>query len=286
VLIRSEKTDAALKSPFEPAPPRPASEAQVLHKPVFIAFLLLLAFNWVVLALKIELPAGGRWIEALLPLFAAATLLVGLARRLPLQNVVMSILLIATCSGLLTAVGVKTGIPFGPLLYTEALGEKIFDTVPWMMLWIWIIAMISSRGVARLIVRPWRKTSYYGFWVIGLTIALVLILDLGLEPYAAKARRYWIWRATDSLPHWYDAPLTNLLGWAVTALGVMVLTTPWLINKQPVKQPTDYHPLGIWLLLNLYLATGNALREYWLAVIVCLGSGLAATVFAIRGGRW
>lgn len=270
----------------EPIAPRPPSGAESLHKPTFIIFLVLWAVNGALVLLKIEPPRDAAWPEALLALSATATLLVGLNRRLPLQNVVLSTLMIAAFSGLLAAVNAKTGIPYGPRVFQDAAGWQILEGVPWSLLCLWIVAIVSSRGVARLIVRPWRKTKAYGFWVIGLTNLLALIFDFGLEPHAGAARRYWTWHVRSSVPEWYGAPWVNFLGWAVTLLGILFLTTPWLINKQPVKQPTDYHPLLVWLLLNVYLATSNWVHGCEAAAVLGVTAGFVAAVFAIRGGRW
>jgi uncharacterized membrane protein len=266
--------------------PRPIGEAQVLHKPLFIAFLLWFAVNWIALVLKTGFSGGSDWAEGALLIGAAATLLVGLARRLPVQNVLMAAISIAALSILVACVGIRTGIPFGAFSCTDRMGVILPGSLPWPIPLIWLVAILSSRGVARLIARPWRKTNYYGFWVIGLTVVFVLNIDLGLEPYATAWKRYWIWNAPASVPTWYGAPWANFLGWGVTALGIVVLTTPWLINKQPVKQPTDYHPLLIWLLANIYFATANGLRGYWLAVGLCSAITVAAAAFAIRAGHW
>ena len=275
-----------LNSPTESLARPTSGEAQAVHKPAFILFLLLYGVNGLILALRIELPEDARWPEGLLLLATTATLLIGLSRRLPLQNVVMSTALIVAISGTVLGLSSLTGIPFGPRHFSAALGGQCFGLVPWAAPFIWIAAMVSSRGVARLIMRPWRKTNFYGFWVIGLTMALVLILEIGLEPYATQARHYWFWRTRESVLHWYGTPWVNFLGWAVTVLGILVLTTPWLINKQPVKQPTDYHPLIVWLLLGVYFAAGNALRGFWPAAAAGLAPGLLAVFLAIRGGRW
>jgi uncharacterized membrane protein len=261
-------------------------EAQVLHKPLFIAFLLWFAINWIRLVLKIDFSGNSDWAEGVLLVGAATTLLVGLARRLPVQNVLMTAISIMVLSALTAWVGVQTGIPFGAFAYSDGMGAIIPGSLPWPIPLIWLAAILSSRGVARLIARPWRKTNYYGLWVIGLTVLFVINIDLGMEPYAAARKRHWIWNAPASVPTWYGAPWANFLGWGVAALGIIVLTTPWLINKQPVKQPTDYHPLLVWLMVNLYFATANALHEYWPAVSLCSIVAIVAAVFAIRGGRW
>jgi len=69
-----------------------------------------------------------------------------------------------------------------------------------------VVTILNSRGVARLILRPWRKTRRYGFWLIGLTAALALVFDLGLEPFATRVKSYWLWSPTKLGLSWYGAP--------------------------------------------------------------------------------
>ena len=279
---------------FKPAPDAvfaggvaqlPSPWANRAHKPVFIAFLVWFAVAWVTLLLDVSFSEDWRWMEGLFWLLAAATSLLGLARRLPGQNVLMAATLIVAIAFTIAVVAEKTRVPFGPRVYTDALGGKIFG-VPWPMPLLWLVVIVNGRGVARLILRPWRKTTYYGFWVIGLACLLAVVFDAGLEPFATRARHYWFWETHVSVPSWYSAPWVNYLGWFVTTLGVLGFTTPWLINKQPVKQPTDYHPLVLWQLLNLYFATGNALQQLWFAVAFSLGVNALVTAYAVRGARW
>jgi uncharacterized membrane protein len=261
----------------------PSPWAYAIHKPVFLAFLLGLAFAWITLLLGLS--DDWPWSEALLWTLAAAAALVGLARRLPGQNVLFSATLIAALSFTIAVVADRTAVPYGPRAYSDRLGEKILG-VPWPVPLMWIVVIVTGRGVARLIMRPWRKTTYYGFWVIGLTGLLAVWLDLGLDPFAVRVKHYWLWQTSPDVLNWYSAPWVNFLGWLATALGIHGFTTPWLINKQPVKQPVDYHPLVIWLLLNFYLATGNALHQMSPAAGLSLAGCAIATVYAVRGGRW
>jgi uncharacterized membrane protein len=263
----------------------PSPWAHRTHRPVFIAFLVCFVVAWVTLLLDVSFPEEGISLEGLFWLLTAATSLLGLARRLPEQNLFMAAVLIATLSFTLALVGEKTRVPFGPRSYTAALGDKIFG-VPWPMPLLWMVIIINSRGVARLIMRPWRKTTYYGLWVIGLACLLAVSFDAGLEPFATRVRHYWFWETHLNIPSWYSAPWVNFLGWFVATLGILAFTTPWLINKQPVKQPTDYHPLALWLLLNIYFATGNALQQFWVAVAFSLSVNVLVTAYAVRGARW
>ena len=225
-------------------------------------------------------PAGN------LPVTAAATTLLALARRLPLQNVLTAGIWIAGLATGILAVGAVTATPFGPFVYTEALGERVFGVVPWPLPLLWVVLVINARGVARLVLRPWRKTNYYGFWVIGVACALVVLFSLGFEPFASRVKTYWLWESAGTVRGWYSAPWVCFLGWFLAALTILALSIPWLINKHPVKQPMDYQPLIVWGLLNLWPALGNAAHQLWPPVaLAVLGNALAVT-WAVRGARW
>jgi uncharacterized membrane protein len=265
---------------------RPVSPAERWHKAAFIFFLLTWTANWVVVLLQVPLPAEGRWIEVWLLGATVLTTLVTLSRRLPLQNVLTAAVLIGGLGGILIAIGAASGVPFGPIVYGDALGEKVFTLVPWPMPLLWVVLVMNGRGVARLIMRPWRRTNYYGFWVIGLTCALAVIFALGFEPFAVKVKNYWIWLGSKSVLSWHTAPWVNFLGWFCGCLGILAFTIPWLINKQPVKQPMDYHPLVVWTLVNLWVLTGNAGHGLWGAASLTLLLNGVAITYAIRGARW
>ena len=126
------------------------------------------------------------------------------------------------------------------------------------MPFVWVVAVLNSRGVARLILRPWRKLRAYGFWLIGITVALTVLFDAGLEPFAAGVKRYWLWQPTRIPVTWGSAPVTNFLGWLLTALLILAFATPALIDKRarPGSRPPDYHPLGVWMLAMILFAAG------------------------------
>lgn len=269
-----------------PVAARLSTTVENWHKPLFILFLVLCPVNLALLWLQIELSPGFRWLEGACLFSAAGTSLLALGRRLPLQNVVMAAVVITVISGGVVALGVTTGVPFGTYIYSDLMGDRIGNVLPWSIPLLWIAIIINSRGVARLIMRPWRKTNFYGFWVIGLTCLLAVILDLGLEPFAVQVKGYWIWRMPESVAHWYSAPWINFLGWFVTTLAILVFATPWLINKQPIKRPMDYHPLLTWLLLNAWFMAGNGAKHLWPAVALSLVGCLAVAIYAIRGARW
>ena len=256
-----------------------------LHKPVFGLFLGWLALALVGLALRLPWPAAAPWLDALLWPLAAATTLVGLARRLPLQNVVAVGLLAGGLGFAAHWVGEATDVPFGRREFSAVLGDRLLRQVPWALPFLWITLAVAGRGVARLILRPWRKLTYYGFCVMGVAALLALLFDLALEPFA-HARRWWAWDTPRGVWAWHTAPWVNFLGWLLTTLALYGFTTPWLLNKQPVKQPTDWHPLLVWGLLLAFLTTGNALAGAWDAVALATIGGALVATGAVRGGRW
>lgn len=274
----------------------PSAFVELWHRPVLILFLLCAALNLTLLGLQgvVSAPrpyanswhALGRWPDGLLLASALATSMLALGRRLPFQNVLTATGLIVLLAGGLLGLTAWTGIPFGPIFFTENAGTKIGDLLPWTLpLW-WVVLLLNGRGVARLILRPWRKTPFYGFWVIGLTAALLVTFDLGLEPFAVYVRDYWLWRTPRGVLAWYTAPWVNFLAWFVTASAILVFSVPWLINKNPVKRPMDYHPLIVWMLLNAWLTLGNGLHGRWPAVGVTVIAGIITAVQAIRGAQW
>lgn len=268
--------------PAVPAVARLSPGVLLWQKPSLILFLALFAVNEALLFLKVT--ALG-WEAAFL---GAAVLcaVVSLARRLPLQNVLTAGVLILCVTGVFVSIGAVTGVPFGPILYNPELGPRLFDAAPWSLLLLWVVVVIHGRGVARLFMRPWRKTNYYGYWVMGWTGLLAVHFDLALEPFATEVRNYWLWQPTLTLIQWHGAPWVNFLGWFMTTLAVLCCTLPWLINKQPVKRAMDYHPLLCWMALHVWLATGNALHGTWDAVVVSALGCAATCVFAVRGARW
>jgi uncharacterized membrane protein len=258
-----------------------------IHRVLFGLFLLQFALVWSRLWLPWPLLGSAHWPDGLLVVLTTATLVASLSRQLPGQNVILASIIIAFIAGAVQSLGALTAIPFGPYVYTEHIGQQLFYPLPWAVPLMWIAVILASRGVARLTLRPWRRTQNYGFRLIGLTTLLVVLLDAGLEPFATSVKHYWLWSQTKIRLDWYSAPWVNFLGWAVTALLIIAFATPSLINKKPRPQPPpEYSPLVVWLLLNFLFATGAAVYRLWPAVCLIALDSLVVAFFSLRGARW
>lgn len=224
---------------------------------------------------------------AVLTLLALVTTLVSSARALPVQNVLAAAALIAFIASVAECINAAAGMPFGLRTFAGDVGPTCFGVFPWAVPVIWVVAVLNSRGVARLILRPWRRTSHYGYWVIGVTALLAVLFDLSLEPFAGAAQRFWVWGRPGNMPVWHGAPFYNFIGWLVVALLILAFVTPWLINKNPVrKSPPDYHPLVVWLVMNLIPAAGCAAAQLWSAAGFSVAAAIVVATFALRGARW
>jgi uncharacterized membrane protein len=225
-------------------------------------------------------------LDAITLFLALASTLVSLAGQLPAQNVLLATVVIAAIGGGIHLLGAFTGIPFGPILYTHENGPLLFKALPWFMPFLWVVIILNARGTARLILRPWRKLRVYGFWLIGITAVLTLIFVLGLEPFATHFRHYWIWTPTKLPVDWYGAPLSDFLGWLVAALLILGFSTPALMKKRPAKSYPEYHPLIVWVALQLFFIADSLSQHLLAATIVSAVACIAVIPFAIRGARW
>ena len=261
--------------------------ALCFHWLLTVVFAAALVLVMVMLFQPLKLPGNPGWPELVLLASGVACTITALAQRLPLQNVLLATFSIAVLGGAVHALGVITGIPFGPFEFGESIGPLVFKTLPWAVPLIWILVVLNARGVARLILRPWRKINAYGFWLIGVTASLTLLFDFALEPFASRVKHYWLWTPTKFPVTWQGTPLSNFLAWAAVSVLISLVIAPALINKQPGKRNTpDFHPFAVWLGAILLLGAGCAQNGLLSAVVADGILAAVVTVIAIRGGTW
>lgn len=251
-----------------------------------LACLLVIALGLEMVSYFLPLKLDGS-LDAALIITATAGTLASLWRQLPLQNVLLAALVIVAIGGGFTALGARTDLPFGPFVFTSGIGPLMFKTLPWAMPLIWVVVIINSRGVARLILRPWRKTKTYGFRVIGLTGPLVLLFDAAFDPFASRVKHLWLWLPTALPLTWQGASVANFLAWTLIAVLILLFVTPALIVKKPrSKSGPDLYPLCFWLGAVLLFGTGCAAHGIWPPVFVDAAIGIGVAIFAIRGALW
>jgi uncharacterized membrane protein len=248
--------------------------------------LLAIAFALEIFSLFQPLKFAGP-LDAAFIVVATAGTMAALWRRLPLQNVLMATGGIVLIGGGFSALGAKYGLPFGPFVFGSGSGPLLFKTLAWAMPLIWVVIVLNSRGMARLMLRPWRKNKSYGYRVIGLSAVLVLLFDLALEPFAFHVKHLWLWEPMKLPLTWQGAPIICFVAWGLITLLILLFITPALIVKKPrSKSGPELHPLCLWLGAVALYAIGCAAVGIWAAVIVDAVIGIGAAIFAIRGAMW
>lgn len=270
------KIEALLPSPW----------AKALYLPSLGCFLAGCAGVLIFLAGGFHLPGRSDWWPGAFLALGAATTLIALARRLPLQNMLWAAALIGTLGSLMEIVGTATGFPFGSHQFLDSFGPKLLDVLPWPVPFAWIVLVLNCRGVARLVVRPWRKNQHYGTWVIVLAGIVGVALDLSLQPFATHTGSYWRWEIHAQSFTWHSTPWANFLGRFCVIEAVLFVSTPWLLSKVPIKYPTDYHPLILWTLLDLLFVVGNARQHLTTAVVAGIAALIVVGGAALAGALW
>jgi uncharacterized membrane protein len=253
-----------------------------------LAILLTVAFALQIASFFRPLPfASQSQLDAALILTAAGSTLASLRRRLPLQNVLVVAFGVAVIGGGLSALGAKTGLPFGPFILGSGIGPVFYKSLSWVMPLIWVVIVLNSRGVARLILRPWRKNKTYGYKVIGLTAILVLLFDVAFDPFASRVKHCWLWLPSALKLTWQGAPLANVLTWAAVTLLVLLFVTPWLVVKKPrQKKGADFYPLVVWIGGLVVFGAGCVANGIWPPVFANAVIGTGVMIFAVRGAMW
>jgi hypothetical protein len=137
----------------------------------------------------------------------------------------------------------------------------------WLLSLIWIVNILSSRGMARWILRPWRASTNYGFRLLVLTLALAVAMDANSQSWTDRFGACWFLTEPNRSHGWHGEP-TRLVTSIVTTLLVLAIVTPILINKKPVtgssvseetKNPSTALA-AIWLLLNLLFVLSTTVQ--------------------------
>lgn len=180
-------------------------------------------------------------------------------------RIVVPFVLVYAISLLSELGGTTFGIPFGAYTYTELLGPKWFDKVPYviplswfMMAWpAWILATRRLRGAAAVL----------------LGSALLVAWDLVLDPAMSGATSYWVW---DEPGGYYGMPWRNLVGWVVTGLALLAV-----LGKLTPEPKGDAHFAVAAYAVNLALPIGlSALNGFWIPALAGALTALAALAAA------
>jgi len=186
------------------------------------------------------------------------------------QKALWAFLIVYSVSLSSELLGTTYGIPFGAYSYTTLLGPKWFDRVPLLIPLSWFTVSWAAWVIARQ-----RAT---GLTAVCLATSLLVAWDLLLDPAMSKVTSYWVWGEAGN---YYGMPWTNLVGWGVTGLALLLL----IYKLAP--GPRGCVRFSVWVyMVNFALPLGFCLfNGYWIAVVAGLGSVAVAFLILGRNGR-
>jgi len=153
----------------------------------------------------------------------------------------LAMLVIVIATGLaFESVGVATGIVYGPYHYTDQLGMKFLNLVPFIIPVAWFMMIYPSFRIANDLVSSFMSE---GFWHDVLTAVLGAVAmtawDLAMDPIMVAAG-HWVWEQPGA---YFGVPVQNFWGWwltTFTALGLYLIVRRWLPGRDKAWLPTGW----------------------------------------------
>jgi len=141
---------------------------------------------------------------------------------------------ILLCAYVVEAIGVNTGLPFGPYHYTDTFGPML-GVVPLTIPLAWHVVLTNALFVVRAV------APYCSRWGEAALAGLICtIYDIILEPFATTVKHYWRWDG-DNIP-----PL-NYVAWFLISGILIRLFAPTVTTRHRF----DPRP---WLILGFTIA--------------------------------
>ena len=182
-------------------------------------FLAISAFFMV----NVELPSWSHWLSGLNVILFAIPAFLATRRWLGWREATVLWLMLGFYALGIETLAIYTGFPYGHFGYSDLLGAKLFGSTPWTVFLAWTPLIIGAYAVARLL-----------FSNVALRIVVTTLLatefDLVLDPGAVKLG-FWQYASNAGF---YGVPLSNFVGWLVTASVAAVLIEIFLSRTKPL----------------------------------------------------
>ena len=203
---------------------------------------------------------------------AAVCAVLGLASRLPIQNVVAATLQTAFIAWIV-ALGCLRFLGVASIGSRAALPGGISST----QLAIWITLAPCFRGLARALLASRRDEPHFGIELIGVTGLLGAATGLALHTASTTP--------VEPTSHAFWPGLQTVLIWTSTATLLHVINTPWVLSKRPVQEVSSTSDLALPALIGAFL-TGSLVHSGARGMAVGAAvTTLAVLLLARRGMR-
>lgn len=178
------------------------------------------------------------WLSYAFTILFALTTFVPLIRYYKLKWL-LALCLVWLFGYAIESIWVLTCYPYGCFQYSDQLGPKIFNIVPYLLFFTWPPLVFSCRS--------WAKRCGAGIWSIWVIGWLLLVgVDLLLDPIAVLM---WLW-SFKWWGIWFWVPLQNFIWWYISG-------TLWVLISEKIiwKQFVNWLVLdrGLWFTISFFL---------------------------------
>lgn len=180
---------------------------QLAREDIFILIFGVAFFLASWLVANVTIGGAVTWVSALFIVLLALPSFYYLIKWAGLRRGILILLFFAVFPIMIEAIGISTGLPYGPFYYTDQMGFKILGLVPWSVAFAFAPLILGSITIANRITKDARLA-------IPLSAAVLVAVDLVLDP-AAVLLSIWVWVTPGP---YYGIPITNYTGWFITAL--------------------------------------------------------------------
>jgi len=178
-------------------------------------------------------------------------------------------------------IGTGTGWPFGNYAYTDFLGYKVLDHVPFSIPLSWFYVGFASYLLGNAIAQT-RDLRPRTVWSVGLGVWFLTVWDLVLDPAMAHESlevKFWTW---DETGPYFGMPIQNFVGWSATALLFMALSRFLWRADADVDRVPIWFPLAVYAANTLFAMALSASVDLWLPILLAALLGLAPATLAWR----
>ncbi|TXT54525.1 MAG: conserved membrane protein of unknown function [Candidatus Thorarchaeota archaeon] len=229
-------------------------------KKLFITIFSVVFFFVSWLVANVPIGEQATWVSALFIVAIALPSYFFLYRWTTPIRAILIITLFSIFPIIIEAIGIITGFPYGPFEYTDQMGFKILDLVPWSVSFAFAPLVLGSITIAN-------KLSKKAVLAIPLSALLLVIVDLILDP-AAVVLNIWVWGEPGP---YYGIPLSNYAGWFLTALIASVMMHLLVAENIWISEDINAD-VSSSLLVSIAFWTGFSFwTGLWIPVLIGIG---------------
>lgn len=179
-------------------------------------------------------------------------------------------LIVFTTGLLFESLGVATGLVYGPYHYTDQLGAKFLNLVPYLIPVAWIYMIYPSMLIAKIVIPAQWKGLKAGLGVSMISGVVMTAWDVVMDPMMVYGGN-WVWEVEGA---YFGVPLQNFFGWWLTTFAAVGL---YLLATRKLKEKTSTIP-DRWAVF-MYIQTG--ITSFVTCLLVDLNGPALAGLFAM-----